>query len=90
LVESIRSERFDGLKLVSLAKTYDELGLPSDYYRQGLAQLESATPGDVEAFFKKYCEPFDCLLVVGADPDLELLGKFGPVTEVTPDEIMIQ
>ncbi|MPN44513.1 hypothetical protein SDC9_192078 [bioreactor metagenome] len=90
LIESLKSDRFEGLNLVSLSETYDTMGLPSDYYGQGLAQLESATPEEVEAFFRKYCEPFDCLLVVGVDPDLELLKKFGPVSVVTPDEIMVQ
>lgn len=89
-IEAIRSERFDGLKLFSLAETYDARDLPSDYYSRGLSQLESATGEELEAFFHKNCEPFEDLVVVGADPDLELLKKFGPVTVLTPEQITTQ
>ncbi|MDD4817942.1 MAG: insulinase family protein [Victivallaceae bacterium] len=88
MLRSMRTERFAGSKLINLAETYDEMALPHDYRAQSIALVENASADDIGRYFERYCTPFEEIVAVGADLNQELFAKFGPVTELAPEQIM--
>jgi predicted Zn-dependent peptidase len=64
-----------------------EYGLPEDYWDQYSAKVQAVTAADVQRVAKKYV-PLDNAQVIAvgdASKIAELLKKFGPVEQTTPD-----
>ncbi len=90
MLKSMRTERFAGSKLIGLAETYDEMGLPHDYRAQSIGMIEDASPDDIREYFEKYCTPFEDIVAVGSTLDPEMFSAFGRVTELKPEQIMVR
>jgi predicted Zn-dependent peptidase len=64
-----------------------EYGLPEDYWDRYSAKVQAVTAADVQRVAKKYV-PLDNAQVIAvgdASKIAELLKKFGPVEQTTPD-----
>ena len=69
---------------------WTQLGLNEDPRRKRFPVIEAATIETLKTFYKKEIKPRPKLISIVGDSskiDLEALGKIGPVTKVTKEEI---